>query len=79
MNQIYVATKCPHCERRSQFPIELLGLKSACRHCAKSMTVRDADGSLASQADSMAWWLQFTSAGKMLSPACELPEKVLPR
>jgi len=79
MNHVYVNSCCPHCKRSSHFPIEVLGLRSACRHCAKAMTVRDADNSQASQSDSMGWWLRFTESGSRMSPEFEMPEKTLPR
>ena len=79
MNQVFVASKCRQCGRSSQFPIELLGQKAACRHCAESVTVSDADGSSAGQRDSMAWWLEFTKSGSQLTSSSDLREKTRPR
>ncbi|QEG23784.1 DUF2614 family zinc ribbon-containing protein [Mariniblastus fucicola] len=79
MNHLFVTSCCPNCDRTSQFPIEVLGRRSACRHCAHPFTVRDSDSEPAGESDSMVWWLKFTEAGSKMSPQFELPEKSLPR
>ena len=79
MNHVFVTTHCPHCNRPGQFPLELLGKKTTCRHCHKTVTVRDADSSNAAQGDSMAWWLTFTDSGSRLQPESEKPQKRRPR
>ena len=79
MNHLFITCHCPGCRRANQFPIESLGTRSSCHHCAEIMTVRDADGSPAGESDSIVWWLRFTDSGSRMSPEFELPEKSLPR
>jgi len=79
MNQLFVTSHCPDCGRANQFPIDALGRRSSCHHCAQVMTVRDKDSFLAGDSDSIAWWLRFTESGSRMSPEFELPEKTLPR
>ena len=79
MNHVFVTNHCPHCQRSGQFPLQLLGKKTTCRHCLKTVTVRDADNSSAAQDDSMAWWLTFTESGSRLTPESENSPKRRPR
>ncbi len=79
MNHLFVTSRCNGCSRCNQFPIELLGRQSTCRHCGKGVSVRDADGLQAAESDSIRWWLRFTESGTRLGPEFKLPEKLLPR
>jgi hypothetical protein len=79
MNHLFINCRCHRCSRSNQFPIELLGEKSTCRHCGTGVTVCDADRLQAAESDSMGWWLRFTESGARMGPEIELPEKSLPR
>lgn len=79
MNHVFVTCHCQTCGRANQYPVEALGRRSSCHHCAQMMTVRDSDSSLASESDSFGWWLRFTESGSRMFPEFEIPEKTLPR
>ncbi len=79
MNHLFVTCRCHQCNRPGQFPIELLGKVSTCRHCGSRVSVCDADRLQAAESDSMVWWLRFTESGARMDPKVELPSKTLPR
>jgi hypothetical protein len=80
MNHLFVACRCRGCQRTSQFPLKLLGEKSACRYCGKLMEVRDPHGRSAAEDDEISWWIRFTKSGAELSRSDIVnSEKTLPR
>ena len=79
MSHTFIVCRCWNCARASEFPVEILGRESRCRHCKSRLRVLDESSREAGDDDSIVWWLEFTESGNRMSPEFSLPEKLLPR
>lgn len=79
MNHTFIVCRCRNCSRANEFPIEILGQESTCRHCKGRVSVFDDSSREAGDQDSIAWWLEFTESGSRLTSEFSPEEKMLPR